>query len=87
MVTLRRFYLNRSEDVSGNSGTGRIANGVQFPDGVCVIRWIGKTPTTTIYNNIKHLEQLHGHEGKTKVVWIDKSTKRNILDSGGYIRY
>ena len=87
MVGLRRFYLNRMEDVSGQSGTGRIANGIQFPDGQCVLRWVGKTPTTVIYNNIKELEGLHGHDGKTKVVWIDKSAKRNILSSSGYIRY
>jgi len=71
LVDLKRFYLQRNEDVSGISGTGRIANGIQFPDGVCCLRWTGKTPTTVIYNNITELEQLHGHDGKTRVVWLD----------------
>ena len=71
----RRFYIQRNEDVHGLSGTGRVAEGVKFPDGTCVIKWNSNTSSIAIYNNIEELEYLHGHDGKTIVVWID-----SILD-------
>lgn len=75
MSEFRRFYLQRDEDVSGYSGTGRVADGIQFNDGTCVLRWNSSTASTVIYNSIKELEYLHGHDGKTKIVWVD-----NMLD-------
>lgn len=71
MTNFRRFYLQRDEDVSGYSGTGRVADGVQYNDGVIALRWNGNTPTTTIYNNIKEMDYLHSHDGRTKIVWVD----------------
>jgi hypothetical protein len=32
---VRRFYLERDRDVSGVSGTGRVTDGVPWPDGSC----------------------------------------------------
>ena len=87
MVSLRRFYLNRVEDVSGISGKGRVAEGVLLPSGRCVIEWISNTPTITIFKSMAHLVKIHSHDGKTKVVWVDKSVKKNILQSEGYVRY
>lgn len=75
MSDFRRFYLQRDEDESGISGTGRVVDGVQFNDGTVVIRWNSKTASTSFYNSMKEMEFLHGHDGKTKVVWID-----SILD-------
>lgn len=69
---MRRFYLFRREDVSGVSGTGRVADGVKFNDGVCVIHWAIHTTATTIYNNIKDVLNIHGHDRKTIIEWIDK---------------
>ncbi|KKK77666.1 hypothetical protein LCGC14_2851290 [marine sediment metagenome] len=71
MADPRRFYLNRIDDVSGISGTGRIADGVQFEDGICVLRWRSEVATTVIYDKLEHLLILHGHDGKTKLEWID----------------
>jgi hypothetical protein len=68
---LRRFYLQRNVDVSGISGTGIVAHGVQFPDGVCIIRWVGETPSTVIWNSILDAEKIHGHGGNTTIEWID----------------
>jgi hypothetical protein len=71
-ATTRRFILQRNEDVSGMSGTGIVAEGVEFSDGVCTMRWTTKHRCTNIYNSVLELEEIHGHGGKTKVVWIDK---------------
>lgn len=36
----RLFVLDRVEDVSGVSGTGVVAEGIEFSDGVGALRWI-----------------------------------------------
>lgn len=68
---MRRFYLVRNEDESGVSGTGTVAEGVEFTDGTCVMRWKTATASTAVYNSIVDLEVIHGHGGKTLVQWID----------------
>jgi hypothetical protein len=67
----RRFVLMRAEDETGISGTGRIADGVEFQDGVAVIRWNTETASTAIYGSIEDIVTIHGHGGKTTVHWID----------------
>jgi len=68
-----RFYLHRDEDESGVSGTGLVAHGVEFPDGTVVLHWCvpGVPSGTTIYTNIHAVRKVHGHNGKTQVVWLD----------------
>ena len=68
---MRRFYLTREEDVSGVSGTGTVAEGVEFTDGTCVIHWLSHTSATGVYDNVKCLLLIHGHENRTKVEYID----------------
>jgi len=70
----RRFYLQRRVDVNNISGTGRVAEGVQFSDGRVAMRWLSDTPTTTLFDDIDHLSRIHGHGGTTEVVWIDPGT-------------
>lgn len=68
---MRRFKVKRLEDESGVSGTGTVAEGVEFDDGTVAMKWLSNKATVTFFSNIKHLKDLHGHSGKTKVVWID----------------
>jgi hypothetical protein len=70
----RRFRLLRYVDVSGVSGTGIVAEGVQFSDGSVALRWHGEYPTTTVWDSIESLVAVHGHEGATVVDWIDLGT-------------
>lgn len=72
-TSMRRFYFDRNNDVSGTSGTGAVAEGVQFSDGRVALRWItGDMPSSTvIYDNIDDAQTIHGHGGGTEVVWID----------------
>ena len=67
----RRFKLERTSDPTGVSGTGTVAYGVQFPDGVTVIRWRGETASTVVWENIWDALAVHGHGGATTVNWID----------------
>lgn len=71
-VSSRRFMLHRAEDVSGLSGTGVVAEGIEFSDGTCALRWKTKHRCTAVYDSILVLEFIHGHEGKTKILWIDE---------------
>ena len=68
---MRRFVLERDHDVSGISGTGTVAEGVQFTDGKVVIRWYGARPSTVVWESIEHAEAVHGHNGATRFVWQD----------------
>ncbi len=69
---MRRFRLVRDEDVSGVSGTGVVAQGVEFDDGTVVMRWLSALPTTVVHDRgIESVVGIHGHEGRTRVEWLD----------------
>jgi hypothetical protein len=69
--TMRRFVLNRKEDATGTSGTGIVAEGVEYSNGQVSIHWISQLESVNVYANAKVLEALHGHDGRTTVEWID----------------
>lgn len=74
----RLFNLVREQDVTGISGTGIVAEGVQFSDGTTVLRWLKAgtarpdkvKPTTVIHESVESVEALHGHNGATRIVWL-----------------
>jgi hypothetical protein len=68
---MRRFRLIRTEDVSGVSGTGVVAEGVSFSSGKVALSWCSSVPTVTVYDAIGDLERIHGHEGRTRIEWLD----------------
>lgn len=68
---MRRFQLQRNEDVSGMSGVGVVAEGVEFSDGRVSMTWLSTHTSMVIYQNIKEVNTIHGHEGRTTVVWLD----------------
>lgn len=69
---MKIFWLSRKKDISGVSGTGVVAEGVQFHDGQCVISWFGQLHSVAVYPSIETLIAIHGHEGATAVIWDDK---------------
>lgn len=69
--TMRRFVLNRREDATGTSGTGIVAEGVEFSNGQVTIHWISQLESVNVYANVKVLDSLHGHDGRTTVEWLD----------------
>lgn len=66
---MRRFKLHRIEDESGVSGTGEVAEGVEFAHGEVVMSWLTNHRSIGVYPHIKELIAIHGHGGKTRVVW------------------
>lgn len=67
---MRRFQLRRGEDVSGVSGTGLVAFGVEFPDSQCVLWWPNEG-TVGIYHNREAVMRIHGHQGRTTIEFLD----------------
>jgi hypothetical protein len=68
----RLFHLQRDRDISGVSGTGRVANGILWPDGTVSLRWIGERPSTVHWDRLADAEHVHGHGGATRIVWADE---------------
>lgn len=67
---MRTFELVRDVDVSGISGTGTVAEGVEFSDGRVAVRWIvGEHQSTVTWDGIDAVEAIHGHGGATRIVW------------------
>lgn len=70
----RRFLLVREDDVTGVSGEGIVAEGIEYSDGVCSMHWIvNPARSTTVYNSVADVETIHGHGGATRVVFLDEA--------------
>lgn len=67
----RTFELVRHHDVSGQTGTGVVAEGVQFTDGTAALRWRGGHPATAVWPNVEEILAVHGHEGASEIRWLD----------------
>ena len=68
----RLFHLQRDHDVTGVSGTGRVADGVLWPDGTVSIRWTGPMPSAVFWHSLANALHVHGHGGATRIVWADE---------------
>lgn len=72
---MRRFELRRDFDETGISGTGVVAQGIQWDNGWCQVMWLTKVFSTTTYPDIESVEFIHGHGGKTVVQWLDPEVR------------
>lgn len=67
MTYMKPFWLDRLIDETGISGTGIVAEGIQFSNGKCALSWLTKLSSVAIYDDIKTVEDIHGHDGKTVI--------------------
>jgi hypothetical protein len=65
---MRFFHLQRIEDETGVSGTGKVAEGVVFANGWVAMIWLTAHTSVSFYQSIQEVEAIHGHNGKTLVV-------------------
>jgi hypothetical protein len=77
---MRTFELHRDTDETGISGTGRIAEGAVFEDGTCVLRWVTAQRSAGVYESLASLLAIHGHGGKTRVVYTGDAYERGRHD-------
>jgi hypothetical protein len=75
---MRLFELHRDVDSSGVSGTGIVAQGVEFDNGQCAMSWLCQWQSVAIYPDISTLEAIHGHNGNTRVVWLEDERSYTI---------
>ncbi|WP_329214914.1 hypothetical protein OG352_05510 [Streptomyces sp. NBC_01485] len=74
----RAFVVQRDEDVSGISGEGVVAEGVQFSDGWVATHWLDQAPMHEPKTDVWHnkgaapFERVHGHGGRTRIQWADE---------------
>jgi hypothetical protein len=66
----RLFHLVREEDETGISGTGVVAEGIEFSNGMCALCWLTAMHSVAVYPNVRQLEAIHGHNGRAKVVFV-----------------
>lgn len=73
-MTARRFELHRDVDETGVSGTGVVAEGIAFSDGVVTLHWISAWPSSVVHyeRGVESVEHVHGHNGATRIVWLDE---------------
>ena len=67
---MKTYYLRRHEDVSGNSGCGRVAQVAEFDDGAAVLHWnhganTSGVSSTEVFASIFDLLRVHGHDGRS----------------------
>jgi len=78
---MKRFELIRFQDISGVSGAGVVAEGVQFTDGRVVMRWMTNgIHGIVIHENIENVLHIHGHNGATQIHWIDEDCTESDED-------
>lgn len=68
---MRRFHLFRTEDATGVSGTGTVAEGIVFTDGTTVLRWLRAGGSTAVYDSPEAVVAIHGHDGRTVMAYLD----------------
>jgi len=69
-MIVRRFDLVRDVDVSGVSGTGKVAHGWRLPGGSVLLTWPGRRRTWTWHvRGVRSVEAIHGHGGATRMVF------------------
>lgn len=67
---MKAYYLRRLEDVSGQSGCGRVAQVAEFDDGTAVLHWnrganTSGVSSTEVFACVADLLRVHGHEGRS----------------------
>lgn len=73
---MRRFWLNRSVDVSGVSGTGRVAQGCVFDNGKTVLTWLGNKASVTVFDCLQDCADIHLHGDAGRLEFLDKEPVR-----------
>jgi hypothetical protein len=77
---VKTFELFRDTDETGVSGTGLVAEGAVFSDGTCVLHWLTARRSTAVYGCLDDLLAIHGHNGKTRILYTGDPHDRGRMD-------
>lgn len=67
---MKPFHLVRHEDISGISGTGVVAEGVQWSNGQVTLCWRGEHSSVAVWPSLEDAMAIHGHDGATEAVFL-----------------
>lgn len=56
-----------------------VAEGCQFDTGWCALIWLTGKAAMSYYPDIETLEGIHGHQGMTKIVWVDDESSNIVI--------
>jgi len=74
---MKLFIILRVDDVSGSSGTGRIAEGMVSSDGQVVIFF---ADSIKIFPSVEKMMEIHSHGGRTRVHFVPALPKAKQLE-------
>lgn len=79
----RRFHLLREFDATGASGTGRVADGVEWPDGTATVHWRGEDNSDAFWpTGMAGVQRRSCHDGHTLIIWDDPPCGRSTIPDG-----
>jgi hypothetical protein len=81
---MRRFVLRRLADRSGLSGTGDVAEGVEFWNGQVALTWRSPWPVVSTFPSIEVVERVHGRDGEATILWLDDEHAPEAPDLSEY---
>ena len=66
---MKCFQMRRTEDETGVSGIGIVAEGVEFDNGKVALTWLANPLLTSVavYDRMDDVIMIHGHGGKTVI--------------------
>ena len=82
---MKVYQMERDEDVTGLSGTGVVADVVEFDDGTVVMRWRGPYKSTVVFENLATAITVHGHGGRTRFVPVLELTPAGPRELADYL--
>ncbi|MEU5259010.1 hypothetical protein [Amycolatopsis sp. NPDC021455] len=68
---MKSFHLVRHEDVTGLSGTGVVAEGVQWSNGQVTLCWFGEHSSVAVWPSLEDAMAIHGHNGATEARFLE----------------
>ena len=84
---MRRFVLARHEDITGLSGVGIVAEGVEWRGGTADLHWVTEHETFVHWpGGVDAILAVHGHNGASVIRWLDAEIQRDIPEPA-YDRY
>jgi len=70
----RLFKMVRNNDETGVSGTGVVADGIEYPNGMVSVCWRSKTPSVNVYRSFVEFKHVHidAHPSNdTEIHWAE----------------
>jgi PncC family amidohydrolase len=68
------FKMVRNHDETGVSGTGVVADGIEFSNGIVSVCWRSKTPSVNVYRSFVEFKHVHidAHPSNdTEILWAE----------------